>query len=195
MKTTKRITKQATQIQKETQSESVPEPERRPVQENEELVDDVTESLFEALIELSPAEERAIQGLLTQRTRKAVAEFAGVPERTLYRWLNKPEFADALREAKRAAYAHAVARLNQMTLSAVDAMEDLMNDPSILPNIRLRAARNILQCAAQSVALETEARLDQLRLGREVWDEVKDSNPKTLPSVLKGRSKSGEGSE
>ena len=182
MKTTKRISKQPTQIQKETQSESVPELERRPVQEKEESLDDVTESPFEALIELPPEEERAIQGLLTQRTRKAAAEFAGVSERKLYRLLKKTEFQEALREAKRAAYAHAVARLNHMAGSAVDTIEDMMNDPSLPPNIRLRAASNILQHTAQSVALETEARVEQLRLGRDVWDEVKDSNPKTFTS-------------
>ena len=194
MKNTKRIAKQPTQ-EKEVQSASVQELERRPIEADAASLAEKTESLLEDLIDLPSEQQQAIQGFLTCRTRKAVAKFAGVPERTLYRWLNKPEFADALREAKRAAHAHAVARLNQMTLSAVDTMEDLMNDPSILPNIRLRAARNILQCAAQSVALETEARLDRLRLGKEVWDQVKDSNSKSLPSLLKGPSKSGEGSE
>ena len=48
--------------------------------------------------------EAALLALLTSRSVEDAARTADVPLRTLYRWMNEPEFDSAYRKAKRAAF-------------------------------------------------------------------------------------------
>jgi hypothetical protein len=62
---------------------------------------------------LGHKQEEAIAALLSQRNIEETAKAAGISNRTMLRWLQLPEFQTAYREARRAAYSQAVARLQQ----------------------------------------------------------------------------------
>jgi hypothetical protein len=57
--------------------------------------------------------ENAVTALLTQSNMDAAARSVGISVATLLRWQKEPEFQTAYREARRAAYSQAVARLQQ----------------------------------------------------------------------------------
>jgi transposase-like protein len=67
----------------------------------------------------SRKKEEAIAALLTQRNVEEAARTAGIGTQTLYRWMKEPEFQTAYREAKRAAFGQALARLQQGSSAAV----------------------------------------------------------------------------
>jgi len=56
---------------------------------------------------LGPKKEAAILALLTARSIEDAARNAQIPARTLYRWLQEPEFDAVYRKARRAAFAQA----------------------------------------------------------------------------------------
>src|SRR5450756_1450337 len=62
--------------------------------------------------------EEAVAALLTQRNVEEAARAVGIGSATLLRWLKIPEFQVSYREARRAAFGQAVARLQQGTSAA-----------------------------------------------------------------------------
>jgi len=74
-----------------------------------------------------------------------------------------PEFAAAYREAKRAAYAQAIARLHHLTSAAVSTLGKVMLDPATPPATRVRAADSILDHTTKAIEIEDiEARVAAL---------------------------------
>jgi hypothetical protein len=85
---------------------------------------------------------------------------ADVALRSIYRWLKEPEFTAAYREARRAAFGQAVARLQQGTGAAAAVMLKLMADPGTPAATRLRAADYVFTHAKSAIELEEiEARI------------------------------------
>lgn len=112
---------------------------------------------------LSRRQEEAIVALLSQRSVEEAARTADVGVRTLYRWLKEPEFDAAYREARRAAYSQAVARLQQASGTAVAVLVKVMIEPGAPASARVRAAECILERAHRGIELEDlEARVVQL---------------------------------
>ena len=107
-------------------------------------------------IKLSSKKRRALLGLMVMSTVGEAAQFANVGTRTLHRWLKDPDFAAALRDANRAAFAHSITRLNQLLGSAVSALADIVNDQSAPPSARLRAAEKIFALTKRSITLDIE---------------------------------------
>jgi AcrR family transcriptional regulator len=66
---------------------------------------------------LGAKQEAAVLAMLTARSVEDAARSAGVAPRTLYRWLKEKDFDAAYREARRAAFSQAIARLQQMRLA------------------------------------------------------------------------------
>jgi hypothetical protein len=66
--------------------------------------------------------EEAIAALLTQRNIEEAARSIGVAPNTLLKWQKLPEFEIAYREARKAAYRQAVARLQQGTSAAATTL-------------------------------------------------------------------------
>ena len=60
---------------------------------------------------LTRKQEEVIVALLSQRNVEEAARVAKVAPRTIYRWMKDPDFDREYREAKRAAYSQAIARL------------------------------------------------------------------------------------
>ena len=117
--------------------------------------------------------EDAIAALLSQRNIEEAARAAGLGTRTLLRWLTLPEFQTAYREARRAAFGQAVARLQQGTSAAATTLLKTMIEPGTPPSVRVRAAEAIFNHAAKAIEIEDiEARVAELERAAE---EVKSS--------------------
>ena len=67
-------------------------------------------------------QEEAIAALLTQRNVEEAARSVGIDPKTLLRWLKVPEFQNAFREARRAAFSQSVARLQQGSSAAATTL-------------------------------------------------------------------------
>jgi len=107
--------------------------------------------------------EEAIAALLTQRNVEEAARAAGIGTRTLLRWMKEPEFDAAYRQARRAAFGQAIARLQQATSAAASTLLKVMIDPSSPPSCKIRSAESILTHAAKAIELEDiEARVAEL---------------------------------
>jgi len=107
--------------------------------------------------------EEAIAALLTQRNIEEAAKVAGIGANTLLRWLKVPEFQTAYREARRAAFGQAVARLQQGTSAAATTLLRTMIDPGTPASVRVRAAEAIFNHAAKAIEIEDiEARVAAL---------------------------------
>ncbi len=98
--------------------------------------------------------EEAIAALLSQRNMEEAAHAAGIGTRTLLRWLKLPEFQAAYREARRAAFGQAVARLQQATGAAVSTLLKVMVDPNTPASTKVRAADSVLDHSAKSIEIE-----------------------------------------
>jgi len=108
-------------------------------------------------------QEEAIAALLTQRNVEEAARAAGLSVRTLLRWMKLPEFQTAYREARRAAFGQAVARLQQASSAAVSTLLKIMVDPNAPASTRVRAADSVLDHSAKSIEIEdVEARVAAL---------------------------------
>jgi transposase-like protein len=117
---------------------------------------------------LGRKQETAIAALLSQRNVEEAARVAGVGARTLYRWMKEPDFDAAYREAKRAAFSQAIARLHQMSSAAVTTLGKAMLDPGTPAGTKVRAAHSILEHTAKAIELEDlEARLTALERSAE----------------------------
>ena len=98
--------------------------------------------------------EEAIAALLTQRNIEEAAKAVGIGATTLLRWLKVPEFQTAYREARRAAFGQAVARLQQGTSAAATTLLKTMIDPVTPASVRVRAAEAIFNHAAKAIEIE-----------------------------------------
>ena len=105
-------------------------------------------------LKLSRKQETAIVALVSQPTIKDAAIAAGVNEATIFRWLQKKEFQEAYRAARRESVKQAIARLQQTTSEAVDTLSDVMRSATNFPTARVSAAKAILDFAMKAVELE-----------------------------------------
>jgi hypothetical protein len=112
---------------------------------------------------LERKQEEVIAALLTQRNMEEAARTAGVGIRTLIRWMKLPEFQKAYREARRAAFGKAIARLQQGTSAAATTLLKLLIEPGTPASVRARVADSIFTHAAKAIEIEDiEARVAEL---------------------------------
>jgi transposase-like protein len=107
--------------------------------------------------------EEAIVALLTHRTIEEAARSIGVDPKTLLRWMKEPEFDNAYRAAKRAAFGQSIARLHHLSSAAVSTLGKIMLDSATPPATRVRAADSILDHTTKAIEIEDiDARLSEL---------------------------------
>ena len=107
--------------------------------------------------------EEAVAALLTQRNIEEAARSIGVSTASLMRWQKLPEFQTAYREARRAAFGQAVARLQQGTSAAATTLLKTMIDPNTPASVKVRAAEAIFNHSAKAIEFEDiEARVAAL---------------------------------
>ncbi len=107
--------------------------------------------------------EEAIVALLTYRTTEEAARAVKISAKTLLRWQKEPEFATALRMAKRSAFDQSLARLHHLSGAAISTLGKVMMDPATPPSTKVRAADNIWSHTVKAIELEEiETRLAAL---------------------------------
>lgn len=111
---------------------------------------------------LSVDQQRALELLLLGRTHLDVAKEVGVASFTLTRWKRLPEFKQALEEVRAAAFDGLVESINALTDEAVATISEMMRDRDTPPQVRLSAARMIVETSikvreTQQLADEIEA--------------------------------------
>jgi hypothetical protein len=107
--------------------------------------------------------EEAIVALLSHPTLEQAARAIGINPNTLPRWQKEPEFEKAYREARRAAFSQAVARLQQGSAAAATTLLKVMLDAATPHSTRVRAAESVLTHAAKAIEIEDiEARVAAL---------------------------------
>jgi hypothetical protein len=113
-------------------------------------------------------QEEAVAALLSQRNVEEAARAVSISVRTLLRWMKLPEFQTAYREARRAAFGQAVARLQHASSAAVSTLLKIMVDPNSPASTRVRAADSVLDHSAKSIEIEdVEARVAALERATE----------------------------
>jgi hypothetical protein len=112
---------------------------------------------------LEPGQERAIIALLSEPTLKAAAASAGISETTLWRWLREPNFKIAYQRARQEALGRATTRLAALVEVAVEALDEIVADRAVSPNVRVSAASRIIDFALKAAEIEeVQARLEKL---------------------------------
>ena len=107
--------------------------------------------------------EDAIAALLSQRNIEEAAKSAGIGANTLLRWMKVPEFQAAYREARRAAYSQAVAKLQQGATAAATTLLKVMVDQSTPASVKVRAAECVMVHSSKAIEIEDiEARVTEL---------------------------------
>jgi hypothetical protein len=66
--------------------------------------------------------EKAVEAMLTTSTIVAASEQSGVSVRTLFRWLQEPDFQDQLRQARHRAFNNALSRICGAAMEAADTL-------------------------------------------------------------------------
>ncbi len=108
-----------------------------------------------ATADWTPKQQRAALLLASGRPVRATAKAVKAGERTVYDWLDKPEFCSYVARVRGDIFERSVGRLARSAARATAALDKLLADPS--PAIRLRAAVAVLDSA---VKLRTHVELD-----------------------------------
>ena len=112
---------------------------------------------------LGSRQDRMILALLEHPTNEKAATALGISTVTLWRAMQKPEFAEAFRKARREAFSQSVARLQHASNAAVGTLLRVMTDREAPAASRVRAADVVLQTALRGIEMEDiEARVSEL---------------------------------
>ncbi|MCA1953556.1 MAG: helix-turn-helix domain-containing protein [Anaerolinea sp.] len=112
---------------------------------------------------ITARQRRLIEALLTGKTISQACQVAGVGRRTYYRWVKQPHFTEALQQAEADLLTASMRRLLSMQGAAVDALQDLLTNPRLLPAERLRVVQAVLDNALRlRNATTVEQRLVEL---------------------------------
>jgi hypothetical protein len=112
---------------------------------------------------LTARQYNAIAALMSEPNVRKACEVAGIPERTVYKWLKDRAFVEEYRAARRIAVQAAIGRLQQVSGAAVAVLVNIMADSHKPAPARIAAASKVLDLAIKAVELEDlEARLQAL---------------------------------
>ena len=107
--------------------------------------------------------DNIILALLEHGGIEKAAAALGVCDVTVWRWLKKPKFQKAYREARREAFSRSLARLQHASGAAVSTLLKVMVDKDAPAASRVRAAHSVLDHAAKAYELEDiEVRVSEL---------------------------------
>jgi len=112
---------------------------------------------------ITPKQEKAVLALVEQPTIREAAKAVKVNEVTLYRWMREPDFQASYRQARRDIMSQAIARLQSCCSTAVQTLQEVMEDTEATPASRVASARAVLELACKAVEFEDlEARVAAL---------------------------------
>jgi hypothetical protein len=113
----------------------------------------------------------------------------GIGTQTLYRWIRHPQFEAAWREARRAAFGQASARLQQASSAAVSTIVRIMRDPDAPASTRARAADLALSHGKAANEEDIVARLAVLGYAAEAARAVLRGDRRTFDEIARDRPK------
>lgn len=113
---------------------------------------------------LKETQVEAAKALATGSTREEAARAAGVHERTVYKWLEKAEFEQAVREARDAYWEATLSGLRTAALMAVRYLHDVVSGSVEGDGHRVKAAATLLNAS--------------LNLAR--WQEMRDLEERVI---------------
>jgi hypothetical protein len=94
--------------------------------------------------------ELMLCALLAKPTIREASETSGVPERTLYTWLRRSDFKAEYDRRRGQLIQSAWSALHGKLSDAVDVVAELMEDPGAPPQVRLSAARAVIEYSLKS---------------------------------------------
>ncbi|MBL8964919.1 MAG: hypothetical protein KF787_00395 [Phycisphaeraceae bacterium] len=103
---------------------------------------------------LDPQQEKALLALLSEPTVKKAAEASGVPERTLYRWMDDAEFGKTYRQARRRAFSQAISLCQRYVPVALQTLVKITTDETAPHSSRVSAATAVLKFGRDSIELD-----------------------------------------
>ena len=115
---------------------------------------------------LTPRQRMALPILASAPSVAAAARLSDVGRRTLHRWLRDDDFREELVQLHQESAELARAQLQGLTLQAILALGDALEDPN--PDIRMRAIRT---------ALSFSVKLNDIQKLREEVQVLEDSLP------------------
>lgn len=112
---------------------------------------------------LSPNQQKAVAALITAKSNEEAARQAGVSPRTLSRYLADPEFQAEYKRAFSGLVEGATRRAQKNLEPAVNTLKELMEDREQNGQIRVSAARSLLEYSLKlSERVDILDRLDKL---------------------------------
>lgn len=113
----------------------------------------------------------AISELLQGKSREETAKTCKITTRQLYNYIQNPEFSAELRQQQAALVEAAAGRGRSRMQDAMGIFESVMNDDSQNGQIRIQAARNLLQFSLELDERENIlARIEQLE--KQIGDDA-----------------------
>ena len=113
-------------------------------------------------------QNRILLALVEHPTLERAAAALEMSPVTLWRWLQKPDFAEALRRARRDTFSQAMARLQHGANAAVNTLLRVMADRESPAASRVRAADVVLQSTLRGMEIEDiEVRVAELERAAE----------------------------
>lgn len=103
---------------------------------------------------LTPRQEQAIVALINEATVAKASATTGIPERTIYRWLDDPKFSRAYHDARRQSFSHAISLCAYYAPMAVQALAKILADPQAPHSSRVSAATNMLKTGREGIELD-----------------------------------------
>ncbi|HXG21027.1 MAG TPA: helix-turn-helix domain-containing protein [Methylomirabilota bacterium] len=101
-------------------------------------------------VRLTARQEQAFQALLAGASVQEAAQRVRIGRTTLYRWLNNETFRAAYHAAQDRTQAWTAARLQSLAAKAIQTLERILDNASILPSVQMEAARIVLEFALLS---------------------------------------------
>lgn len=103
--------------------------------------------MAEAEEKLNAKQAAALSALLSSPSVAEAAKKAGVGERTIWRYLSDPAFADEYRTARREVTQHTIMRLQARSSEAAEILFSIAKDKKAPASSRVSAARAIIEQA------------------------------------------------
>src|SRR5262245_916864 len=94
---------------------------------------------------LKRKQHEAIAALLEHSTIIAAAEDCGITRETLWRWMQRPDFQVAYRNARAQVFEAALSALQQASLDAAKTLHKILTDTAAPASVRVSASRTVLE--------------------------------------------------
>jgi hypothetical protein len=110
---------------------------------------------------MTAKQQKAIEALLAASSIRQAAAATGLGEKSIRRWLQRPEFSSAYEQARHQVFAEALTNLRSATQDAVEALRTAVKEET--GALRVKAATAVLRLSIESAeTLQLEARLKRL---------------------------------